>query len=250
MQRRRFNLERNHLQNLIAPLKNKRTFEAVSDQLKELIFNGTLKPGQQLPSETALAEMFQVGRQSVREGLRILELSGFITTKPGIKGGSVIESTIFSKIGSLFLDAFRFDKVSMADFLSARKAIETTVLDFVIEYADEKDIAALQSNVSQARQTLTQGRPAFEENIEFHRLFAAASKNYVFCLVVESLLTVLADFKSRYSIVDLEQSTRIVNYHEAIVSAIEQKDKKRARELLEADLKEAGDIFEGMEYND
>ena len=53
-----------------------------------------------------------------------------------------------------------------------------------------------------------------------------------------------------YSIVDLEQSTRIVNYHEAIVSAIEQKDKKRARELLEADLKEAGDIFEGMEYND
>ncbi len=238
-----------HLQHVISPLKNVRTFEAVSEQLKELIFNGTLKPGEQLPSETALAEMFQVGRQSVREGLRVLELSGFITIKPGTKGGAVIESTIFSKIGSLFLDAFKFDKVSMADLLSARKAIEIMVLDFVLDHADQNDIAVLRNNIRQARQRIKSGHPAFEENIEFHRLLAAASKNYVFCLVVESLLTILADFKSRFSFVHLDQSTRIVDFHEAVVNAIENKEKQKARDMFEADLEEAIEIFKGMGYD-
>src|SRR5665647_401366 len=64
---------------LISPLKSKRTFEDVCDKLKELVFNGTLIPGQQLPSEHALAQLFQVGRQSIREALRVLEYSGFIT---------------------------------------------------------------------------------------------------------------------------------------------------------------------------
>ena len=86
---------------LIGPVKNKRTFEEVSDKLKELIFDGTLKPGQQLPSEHALAQLFQVGRQSVREALRVLELSGFITIRAGVKGGAVIEGTMLSKIGGI-----------------------------------------------------------------------------------------------------------------------------------------------------
>jgi DNA-binding FadR family transcriptional regulator len=46
---------------LIGPVRNKRTFEGVSDKLKALIFDGTLKPGQQLPSEHALAKLFHVG---------------------------------------------------------------------------------------------------------------------------------------------------------------------------------------------
>src|SRR5271157_5084720 len=141
-------------ESLIEPVKNKRTFEEVSDRLKELIFNGTLKPGQQLPSEPALAQIFHVGRQSVREALRVLEISGFITVRPGAKGGAMIESTMLSKLSGLFLETFRLHKISIEDCIAARKAIEASVIDLAIQNAGEEDIEALRNNIVVARKKL------------------------------------------------------------------------------------------------
>ncbi|MBW1769425.1 MAG: winged helix-turn-helix transcriptional regulator [Deltaproteobacteria bacterium] len=58
-------------QKLFKPIKNERTFEKVSRRIKRLIFDGVLKPGDRLPSETELAHQFDVSRQTIREGLRI-----------------------------------------------------------------------------------------------------------------------------------------------------------------------------------
>ena len=63
---------------LFAPIKSTRTFEEISLGIKRLIFKGALKPGDKLPSETELARQFNVGRQTVREALRLLELSSLI----------------------------------------------------------------------------------------------------------------------------------------------------------------------------
>jgi len=61
---------------IFTPIKSKRAFEEVSSRIKELIFEGVLKPGDKVSSEGELAKQFNVGRQTVREALRILELSG------------------------------------------------------------------------------------------------------------------------------------------------------------------------------
>jgi GntR family transcriptional repressor for pyruvate dehydrogenase complex len=214
---------------LIGPVKNRRTFEGVSDKLKELIFDGTLKPGQQLPSEHALAKLFHVGRQSVREALRVLELSGFITIKAGVKGGAVIEGTMLSKIAGLFLDTFKLHKVSLEDCMAARKAIEASVLDSALKNADQSDIESLRDNIMRAK----------------IRILARASKNYTFCIVMESIMAVFSDFKSRATTVSPEQSKNIIKGHEAIVDAIAAKKKKLAIELLEKDLANAGRILLG-----
>jgi GntR family transcriptional regulator, transcriptional repressor for pyruvate dehydrogenase complex len=229
--------------NLIEPVRNKRTFEEVSDKLKELIFDGTLKPGQQLPSEHTLARLFQVGRQSVREGLRCLELSGFITTRAGVKGGAVITGTMPSKMTGLFLDTFKFHKISLEDCITARKAIETSVLNAVLKNADEADIKGLRDNLVKAKKKLRANDHAYEENIDFHRILARASKNYTFSIVMESIMAVFADFKSRAVAVKPEQSRMIIEGHEAIVGAIAAKKKKLAIELLEKDLTIAGRIL-------
>lgn len=230
---------------LIEPVKNKRTFEEVSDKLKELIFNGTLKPGQRLPSEHALAQLFQVGRQSVREALRVLELSGFITVRAGVKGGAVIEGTMLSKMAGLFLDTFKLHKVSPEDCITARKAIEVSVLDFVLKNADESDIKSLRDNIMKAKAKLRANNFAYEENIDFHKILARASKNYTFCIVMEAIMAVFADFKSRDATVTREQSKIIIKGHEALVDAIVAKKKKLAIELLEKDLANARRILLG-----
>jgi len=228
---------------LIEPIKSKRTFEEVSDKLKELIFNGTLKPGQQLPSEGALAQLFHVGRQSVREALRVLELSGFISVRPGVKGGAIIEGTMLSKMAALFLDTFKFHRGSLEDCIIARTAIELSVLDFVIENARKDDTEALRSNIMAAKKKLDANRSPYEENIDFHRLLAKASKNHTFSIVVESILAVFSDFRSRHVSVNLKQSKAIVGLHEAILHALVAKDQAKAAELLRKDLAAAGNIL-------
>ncbi len=229
---------------IIEPVKSRRTFEEVSNRLKELIFDGTFKPGQKLPSEASLAALFRVGRQSVREALRILELSGFITVRVGVKGGPVIEDTVQSKMAGLFLDAFKFDKVSVRDLMAARRAIETVVLDFVFRNADRSDIRLLRDNINRARTKLDSGRLAIEENIDFHRLLAKASKNHVFVIVMESILTVFFDFRSKLSAAGgISRSREITGLHEDLVAAIVAKKKRKARALIERNIDKACEIL-------
>jgi GntR family transcriptional repressor for pyruvate dehydrogenase complex len=225
------------------PIRSKRTFEEISGRIKELIFEGVLKPGDRLPSEIELAKMLGVGRQSVREALRLLELSGFLSVQRGVKGGPVVEDTIFNKMGSLFLSAFKFKKISIEDLTKARIEIEKSVLLYAIENADAEDLKRLRGNLRKAKNTLRRGRPAFEENIEFHRLLAKSSKNHVFILVMESILAVLSDFRSRVNEVGLDRSRAVTLCHEKILKALQDKRKEEALQILDNHLKEVQQIL-------
>ena len=59
---------------------NKKRFLHIVQQLRELIEKENIQPGDKLPSERVLTERLQVGRSSVREALRSLELLGLIET--------------------------------------------------------------------------------------------------------------------------------------------------------------------------
>jgi len=108
---------------LFTPIKTRRTFEEVSASIKQLILDGVLRPGDRLPSEMELARQFNVSRQTIREALRILELSGFISVQKGGSGGPLIRDTIMNTINNLFFDAFQLERISIDELTAAR--IET-----------------------------------------------------------------------------------------------------------------------------
>jgi len=227
----------NNQKAIFAPIKRTRTFEDVSDKIKQLIFDDVLKPGEKLPSEVQLAQQFGVGRQTVREALRLLEASGFINIHRGGSGGPIIKNTIFNRISDLFLDAFRLKKVTLAELTVARLEIEKVVLNYVIDNVEESDIISLQKNVAEARKKIDNKIVATEENIQFHTLLAQASRNHVFFIVVESIMAVVGDFLSRIG-PDVETSDNVVSYHEDIVKAIAEKKRTKAINLLEQHLLE------------
>lgn len=221
---------------VIKPVKAKRTFEEVSDKLKELIFSGTLAPGQRLPSELTLARLFQVGRQSVREALRVLEISGFITIKSGVKGGAIIKGTMLSRLSGLFLETFKHNRISLEDCMEARKTVEISVLDYVFKNARKENIQALRDIILKAKEKLQSGKLAFQDHIDFHRRLAQASGNYTLTVVVEIILAVWSDFMSAHGMLSLEESRQIVGLHERIVKSLTAKEKDEAVSLLEQDL--------------
>ena len=68
----------------------KKVFLQIVKQLRALIVEQHIQEGEKLPSERVLSEQLQVGRSSVREALRSLELLGLIETKHG--GGTYLAS--------------------------------------------------------------------------------------------------------------------------------------------------------------
>jgi len=70
---------------MITPVKTESLPDKIASQIINLITEGEFKTGEALPSERKLAEMFNVGRSSVREAMKLLETSNFIQTYPGKK---------------------------------------------------------------------------------------------------------------------------------------------------------------------
>lgn len=235
------------IRNLFVPLESKRAFEEISRQIKGLIFKGILKPGDKLPSETELARQFNVGRQTVREALRILELSGFIAIQKGSTGGPVIKDTVLSAVSNSISDAIQMGNITHHEITVARIAIEKSMLNHVIKNADDADTKSLQQNIFAAREKIEKGFQASSENVQFHRLLAQASKNHVFVIVVESIMAVVVDFLSRLE-PDLQIAKQVTDYHEALLNAIIEQNIDKAIDVLEKELLELADfVYDGSD---
>lgn len=74
----------------VKKLRQNRRFQQVVDEVEASIIAGDLQPGDQLPPELELKEMFGTGRGTVREALRVLEEKGLIVIKPGAAGGAFV----------------------------------------------------------------------------------------------------------------------------------------------------------------
>lgn len=215
-----------------APVENLRAFEKVSSNIKALIVEGVLKPGDKLPSETELAKQFQVGRQTIREALRILELSGFIAIQQGFAGGPIIQDTILGKVTNLLLDAFKMEKIAASEFVEARSVIEKAIINYAMDNAQDDHIAALQDLVTRAKSKIAKKELATDINFEFHSILAKSSGNSVF-VILEGAISAIHRVLRNKSDVDFHSSKKAVEAHEKILDALIRKDRKRAIELTE-----------------
>jgi len=232
-------------QPLFKPIQNKRTFEKISSKIKELVFKGLLKPGDKLPSETELARQYGVGRQTVREALRLLEISGFISIQKGGNGGAVIEDTILTTITNSFVDAIHMKKLSMDAVNVVRLELERPIIKHATKNADEGDIKSLQGNIEEARKKLDKGIHARKENLDFHKLLASATKNHVFVIIMESIMAVLAVFLSRYQL-DLEVQKYIVEKHQNMLDALKDNEPSKAYNHLDDYLRVIQDSYKDI----
>jgi DNA-binding FadR family transcriptional regulator len=219
-------------ENLFTPIESKRTFEEISSKVKALIFEGTLKPGDKLPSEVELARQFGVGRQSVREALRLLELSGFVSVQQGYGGGPIVQDTISTRIRNLYLDAFRMEKITVEEFTAARSVIEKAILNEVIDKADDSDIKRIQANLAEAEELIANKKLATDKNFDFHALLARASKNKVFIILEKSINAIHRNLRRR-STADFKTTRNAVKAHQKILDAIKNKDREKAIKLLD-----------------
>ncbi|KAF0819488.1 FadR/GntR family transcriptional regulator [Cytobacillus sp. AMY 15.2] len=118
-----------------SPQKNTKVYIGIVKQLRAMIEHDGLKPGDRLPSERELSERLGVGRSSVREALRALELLGLIETRRG--EGTFMRDFRGNQLVQLLSTFILQDKKSIRDVKETKYLIELDCLWLIIQKAGE-----------------------------------------------------------------------------------------------------------------
>ncbi|MCR8636903.1 MULTISPECIES: FadR/GntR family transcriptional regulator [Paenibacillus] len=158
--------------------------DEVYAQIKTNIVNGTWKPGDKIPSEHDLCQMFKVSRVSVRSAIQKMRAIGIITTRHG--QGSFVSQSIQDRILNDLTPIMNITEKEFMDMMEFRETIEFKCIDLAVLRADEEDIRSIE----QALEKMVAGRSDYKKytaaDIEFHVAIAKASKNEILYQVVKN----------------------------------------------------------------
>jgi len=124
---------------------NTKVYLEIVKQLRTMISADDLKSGDKIPSERELSERLNVGRSSVREALRALELLGLIETRRG--EGTFIRDFRGNQLVQLLGTFILQDEKAKSDVIETKNLIEMDFLRLVLNRADEKQLLKLKSLV-------------------------------------------------------------------------------------------------------
>lgn len=109
--------------------ENKKMFIQIVKQLRELIREQQIEPGDKLPSERMLSEKLGVGRSTIREALRSLELLGIIETRHG--GGTFLASVQQHQLIELLSSFILQETKSIEDVHATREMHEREAIRII-----------------------------------------------------------------------------------------------------------------------
>jgi DNA-binding FadR family transcriptional regulator len=145
-----------------------------------------LEPGDVLPSERQLIEEFQVGRSTMREALRILELLGVVLVKAGPRGGPVVLRAEPEALAQTLSMALQAAEVTFQEVLRTRQVIEVALASGAATERTDEELATMKLALE-----LAEKAPEEEEwllqNAVFHDAIARAGRNTVLAVFHASL---------------------------------------------------------------
>jgi DNA-binding FadR family transcriptional regulator len=176
-----------------APVKTRRTFEIICEQIRSQLASGVLKAGDKLPAERELAVELKVSRNALREALRSLEVAGIIRNVKGVKGGAFIQSAEPDRVTAAMRDYVSLGEVSLDELTEARLAIQDIIVRLACERGSNADFDELEAIAERTReQTGVEAR--YECAVAFYAVLARATGNRIFGVFVDSLSAILHDF--------------------------------------------------------
>lgn len=210
------------------------TYEKVVDRIKEMIFQGQLKPGDQLPPERDLALLLGVSRTSLREALKILAASGLVSIRHG--QGVFIADRDLEGYMQQFAKRMFLTEDTVEDLFQVRKILESKAASWAAERATPDDIRELQEVVARGREAnrprSSRGWPILaEHDARFHHVLAHAAGNQVLLRLLENLMDLLTDARA-HSLSIPGRSETSVEEHARIVEKIAIHDAAAAEQSM------------------
>jgi len=226
---------------LFSPVSLSRVSQVIIDQIRELIHDGKLKPGDRLPSERELCTRFEVSRVTVREALRVLEAGGLVDIRVGAHGGAFVTTPSQARLGEGLADLLKLSPLTAAEVTEARMVFELGIVPLVVERATKEDIEDLRGICDRQKAALKNDTYSVALSAEFHIRVAACTHNPAIEMLVESfhgpLLMSLKEAKTRAPLMGRKGATE----HARFVDAVALGNTHVATDIMRAHLQRTAD---------
>jgi GntR family transcriptional repressor for pyruvate dehydrogenase complex len=217
-------------------VRTSRLYEQIVQQIEESIRAGSLKPGDQLPTERELAQQFGVSRTAVREAVKTLTEKGLVESHSG-RGTFVTSGTSHSMRHSL--DSFfkSGDLTNPSYLVELRGIIEPEVTILAAQRIEEQQLAMMREAVAVMDRSMRNPDAYIEADLDFHLALAEAAGNPLVLSLLDSIVGVLRE--QRIGIFGVKGGPeRGQVHHKRILEAIEQRDPAKAHEAMQAHLQQ------------
>ena len=217
-------------------VKTSRLFEQIVQQVEDSITSGQLKPGDQLPAERDLAQRFGVSRTAVREAVKTLREKGLVEAYSG-RGTFITNGTSQAMRQSLDLMIRINQQEGSAHLAELRQVLEPEIAALAAPRIEEQLLSTMREAVAIMDRNLHEPEAYVEADLDFHLALAEAVGNPLILSLLDSIVGLLREQRSRIFNVD-GGPERGQFHHKRILAAIEKRDAGKAREAMRAHLKQ------------
>ncbi len=198
--------------------------EQIEDELMKYILEEPIEVGQKIPNEFELAEMFGVGRSTIREAVKSLVSKGILEVRRG--SGTYVISHSSVENDPLGLSK-QEDKVKLAlDLLEVRLMLEPEIAANAAKNATKEDLKQLKQLCDETEAIYLSGKNHIPRDIEFHTCIAMCSKNEVVEILIPIINTAVMTFAN---LTHRSLMKETIETHRAITNAILARDSIGAR---------------------
>jgi len=215
------------------PIKPKKVSSQIADQIRSSILHGEFSPGDKLPPERELAEMFGVSRPSVREALNALASAGLVMSYQG--GGTVVMSLVETTAGNSLGELIRTQQDRALDVIEVRKCMESWTAYYAAQRALPEDLRRMEDILAAMERNLEGLHPSEDLDANLHIVIARASHNIVWLHLMQSLFDAMKEFQQtvwRAVYITGEDHHLLYLHHLSIFKAIKARDADAAREAM------------------
>lgn len=219
---------------MLKPVRQRKISDQIFEQIRDLIYRGEYKSGEKLMAERDMAELFRVGRPTVRIAIQKLIDKGLVEVKHGV--GTFVVENISDRNGSPLLQILNEEEFTISEFQETRLALEVKSAELAAIRATEDDLRLLNKSLSRLEKEVSEGHMHMNSDISFHMNIAYASKNIVHIQFMKSIYEVqYAIMKLAYTKIfqSMGMDELVFQQHSEIARAINRREQDQARKAME-----------------
>lgn len=219
----------------IKPLNRESVSSSIMNMVTDYLLSKELKPGDKLPTESEFAEKLGVGRNSVREAIKMLSSLGIIEIKRGV-GTFISRSMSASMINPLVLGLV-FEQGASKELIELRLFLDIGVTELATKKATDEDIEEMEVANKKLREAAENNERDLNKlrdlDLNFHYTLLESTKNSLLAKIGKVIYTLF--FTSIKKTVELDPVSGYKN-HQLVIDAIKKKDEELARKVTRESL--------------
>jgi GntR family transcriptional repressor for pyruvate dehydrogenase complex len=225
----------------------------LAEALKDWIAEHALQPGDRLPQEKELIELFKASRGTVREALKLLEAQDLVSIRTGPRGGAYVKDVSLERATELLGNYFFFKNLTIHDIYALRIQLEPELAASLVGVITQQDIDQLQrlmTRYDHPPQSPGEEREQRFAELAFHETLTELCPNPVLAFSCRFLIRLLKELTICHRIYERPQPKLRAGGHSyqlKLLEALRENDAHGARNLMHEHMCFARDLMETQE---